>query len=205
MKLPVRKVFASKEKYLEFLTHLPASASDKALVALKGHLLVEQALKDFICKRVAKPERIRMSQTPFPALICFASSLDDGDSMNWVWRAAEKLNTVRNKLSHNLSPGRIEELEQDFISYVRVNDGEMAVAIDEVGGGYDDLALSIFQIYDRISSYPYTSPADIVRLEYEMMLRLHTSIDKLKLLDGAGELRLRHGPKPRKRWGGKPR
>lgn len=196
MNLAPRRIFSAQEKYEDFLKHLPATTADKALMALKGHLLVEQALREFVWRRVAKPERIKETQIQFSTLLDFASSLDDGDSMSWVWVATRKLNKLRNQLAHNLSPQKIEALEQDFVNYVRHHDGEMNVLVDSTELKYTDFPLAIFQIYDRIFSYPYTSPAAIERLNF-------TITKSLLALDSINELKpnnFRHGPKRRKKW-----
>jgi hypothetical protein len=196
MNLAPRKVFSAQEKYEDFLKHLPETTSDKTLMALKGHLLVEQALREFVGKRVAKPDRIKETQIQFSTLLDFASSLDDGDSMSWVWVATRKLNKLRNQLAHNLSPQKIEALEQDFINYVRHHDGEMNVSVGSAELKYTDFPLAIFQIYDRIFSYPYASPATIERLNSVIT----NSFLALGPLDQFKSNNFRHGPKQRKKW-----
>lgn len=196
MILAPRKAFSAREKYEDFLKHLPATTSDKALMALKGHLLVEQALREFVWRRVAKPERIKETQIQFSTLLDFAASLDDGDSMSWVWVATRKLNKLRNQLAHSLSPQKIEALEQDFVSYVKHHDGEMNVLVDNAELKYAAFPLAIFQIYDRIFSYPYVSKAAIERMNF-------TITKSLLALDSIGEFKtnnFRHGPKGRKKW-----
>lgn len=189
-----RKYFSTAEKFEDFLNHLPVTASDIALMALKGHLLVEQALREFIEKRVAKPELLQEKQIAFPTLLIFASSLDDGDSMNWVWVAAGKLNTLRNQLAHNLNPKKIESLERDFVKYVKDNDGEMLVPLEDPHLKYSDFPRSIFQIYDRILSYPYMSPIDMAWRNYA----ISSAMSALSSIDQAKPKH--HGPTPRKKW-----
>lgn len=196
---------SAQEKYEEFLTHLPVTASDRVLMALKGHLLVEQALREFVSKRVAKPQRLKDKQIPFAIILDFASSLDDGDSMGWVWDAAKKLNRLRNLLAHNLSPLKIEELEIEFIDYIRKHDGELSVLVDNTPVRYEELALAIFQIYDRIVSKSNHHPPDphhfSTRNEIIKDDLIRTAITKAFLaIDGNSSPSSNTGPKPRKRW-----
>jgi len=193
MELAPRKSFSPSEKFEEFLTHLPVTASDRTLMALKGHLLVEQALREFICKRVAKPERIQGVQMSFPALLSFASSLDDGDSMAWVWKAAEKLNQVRNKLAHYLNHEKIETLERGFVEYVRNNDGEMLVPLLEPLK-YSAFPLAIFQVYDRILSYPN------FKRNYGMEYAMHVALDSMRWTDLGLQQSPSRGPVDRRKW-----
>ncbi|GEM_PF-1374730 len=193
MELAPRKSFSPAEKFEEFLTHLPVTASDRTLMALKGHLLVEQALREFIYKRVEKPERLQGVQMSFPALLAFASSLDDGDSMSWVWKAAEKLNQVRNKLAHHLNHEKIEMLEAGFIDYVKSNDGEMLVPLSGPFK-YSAFPLAIFQVYDRILSYPY------FRRNYNMDFAIYSAIDSMRWGDLEAKRRSSHGPVARRKW-----
>lgn len=196
---------SAQEKYEEFLKHLPVTASDRVLMALKGHLLVEQALREFVSKRVAKPQRLKDKQIPFAVILDFASSLDDGDSMDWIWDAAKKLNRLRNLLAHNLSPLKIEGLELEFIAYIRKHDGELSVLVDNTPVSYEDLALAIFQIYDRIVSSsnhfptgPHNFSTRNAIIKNDLISTATT--EAFLAIDGNSSSSKNTGPKPRKRW-----
>jgi hypothetical protein len=196
---------SEQEKYEDFLTHLPVTASDRVLMALKGHLLVEQALREFVYKRIARPNCLKDKQIAFATILDFAASLEHADSMNWVWEAARKLNRLRNLLAHNLSPLKIEELEEQFISYVQAHDGELAVLIGNEPIEYERLSLAIFQVYDCIISRAYISPADLALIESRSSVsddRLRFAIDKALLVCDEERPRGRNtlGPIPRKKW-----
>lgn len=93
--------------------------------------------------------------------------------MSWVWKAAEKLNQVRNKLAHHLNHEKIEMLEAGFIDYVKSNDGEMLVPLSGPFK-YSAFPLAIFQVYDRILSYPY------FRRNYNMDFAIYSAIDSMR-------------------------
>ena len=182
------------EQYTEFLTHLPVTASDKTLMALKGHLLVEQALRTYISKRVPHPSRLKDKQIPFSTLIDFASSLEDDKRLEWMWEALRILNSVRNMLAHNLSPVKIEEKEAKFISFVRKNDGEFSVERNNVKLDYGQFPLAVFQLYDQlISSAPRP-----VSVKGASNNRIAEAIDNA--FKTIGNNSLRKGPTPRKKW-----
>lgn len=157
-----------QNQYMEFLNHLPTTTSDQSLIVLKGHLLVEQALRSFIGRRVPRPERIEDNQLSFAVLVDFASCLDNGDSLEWVWQASKNLNKLRNLLAHNLSHNKAKESEEKFISHVRENYGDLSIAIDGCQLKYEELPLAILKIYDSIVQYPYMHPADLARLEHRL-------------------------------------
>lgn len=194
----------AQEKYEDFLTHLPVTASDRVLMALKGHLLVEQALREFVYKRVHRSSRIQDKQIPFAIILDFAASLEYADNMNWVWEAAKKLNRLRNLLAHNLSPLRIEELEKEFISYVRMHDGELSVLVNDKPLDYGGFALAMFQVYDAIITREYVTPADLKAAEARGLLsdeRISRAINKAFLTVEEGKVYAgSQGPKPRKKW-----
>ncbi len=154
---------SKQEKYEEFLEHLPVTASDRTLMALKGHLLIEQALRDYVYNRVPKPQKLKDKQIAFSVILDFASSLDDGDSMSWVWEAARKLNKLRNALAHNLSHMKAEQYEAEFVGYVQQHDGELSVLINDKPVNYESLALAVFQLYDKLVSISLVSFAGFVR------------------------------------------
>lgn len=139
-------------QYSEFLTHLPVTALDKTLMALKGHLLVEGALRTYIHRRIPHPKRIEDRQISFATLVDFASSLEDDKKIEWIWEALRLLNTIRNKLAHNLTPQKIEEQERKFISYVQRHDGELSIEVDSVQVQYGPFPLAMFQLYDTLIS-----------------------------------------------------
>ena len=135
------------ERYEGFMSHLPEETKDKSLIALKGHLLLETCLREYIYNRVPHPERLRKKQHTFAVLIDFASSLQNDSKIEWVWKALRKANQIRNQLAHQLEPKELDTLEQDFITYVEDRDGEFSVRTDKPLK-YEKLALVYFQVFD---------------------------------------------------------
>ncbi len=143
------------EEYFKFVEHLKEEHEDSVLVVLKGHLLLEVALKEYISKRVASPERLDGVQINFSSLIYFASSLEDRNADRWLWSALRKANRLRNQLAHNLEPSGIEDLKSKFIDYVFSNSHEVAVEVNDRLLRYSKLAIAMLQVFDGLcSSYP---------------------------------------------------
>jgi hypothetical protein len=85
---------------------------DPILLVLKGHLLVEEGLKLAISNRMSNPIafdelNLTFSQTTKLARAMFQSS---NKSENPLWDAVAALNTLRNKLMHNLESGDLQPL-----------------------------------------------------------------------------------------------
>lgn len=139
------------KEYAEFLTHLPACASDKALIVLKAHLLIERALRMFIESNVHHKGKIT-EKVQFSSLVCFASALSKNSDLAWIWQASSNLNSLRNRLAHSLTPANIENMERTFIEHVNHHDGEASVFMGLEEVSYNEFSLAAFQLYDSILS-----------------------------------------------------
>jgi hypothetical protein len=138
-------------RYSEFLEHLPADTQEKSLIAIKGHLFLEVVLKEYIFERVKHPDRLRNKYISFANLIDFASSLEDNNNIQWVWKALRMANQIRNQLAHSLSPEKLDSRELEFVEYIIANDGELTVETTEELK-FEKLNLAYFQLYDVILS-----------------------------------------------------
>lgn len=147
----------SIDKIDQFMTYLPAEFGDPSLIILKGHLLLEIALKDYISKRVNFPGRLDKGQVSFSSLILFASTLEDKDGDRWLWQALKMANKIRNQVAHSLDASKLSALENAFVAYVQLNDGEFAVEVNAEELPYRPLALVFMQLFDCITG---SRPAD---------------------------------------------
>jgi hypothetical protein len=111
------KTFA---EFTRLLQHFPIKADDQVSVILKGHLLVEELLVAHVNRKLRKPEEIRSFK--FYHFLCLAKAFESDVNNQWVWAAVEKLNSIRNKLAHNLEPKGFESLLKEFIELVESND-----------------------------------------------------------------------------------
>jgi hypothetical protein len=110
-----------------FRRHFPRRSNDFTLVVLKGHLLLEESVNHLLAALLRKPEAIESASLRFRQKLCLiralapegAKSLEDPEGPGWIFRildAVEKLNTMRNKLTHHLDHPQIEALVRDFLS-----------------------------------------------------------------------------------------
>lgn len=194
------------ENYENFMEHLPYHVCDKSLIALKGHLLVETVLREYIYARVPHPDRLRSKQIQFSTLVDFASSLEDSNEIQWVWKALKKINQIRNQLAHNLSPEKFESLERDLVSYVEENDGRFSIETEIGELVYDKLALVIFQVFDVIAISVVIREHD-PELVRRLVERFSTAFENMYTLSESKERTLErkwyepsNSKKRRKKW-----
>lgn len=135
----------------KFMKYLPVDFKEHSIIILKGHLLLEMALKDYISRRVSFPDRLNKEQINFSSLVVFASSLEDREGDGWLWKALKMANKIRNQIAHSLDNPKLSQTEKDFISYVQLHDGEFAVEVNDVELPYRPLSLVFMQLFDRIS------------------------------------------------------
>ena len=93
-----------------------------SLCVLKGHLLAEELLTEYISTRLPHFEHLQIDRNHWG----FANKLELAASVSsnqhhdvWVWGALKKLNSLRNKLSHGLEPTGLDQSVQDFQQAVK--------------------------------------------------------------------------------------
>ncbi|WP_158684635.1 hypothetical protein [Pseudoalteromonas sp. T1lg48] len=99
-----------------FIAHLPLDSTDKVTVVLKGHLLVEELLTEFVGLNFSRPNKLKDARFSFHHLLCIARAISKEDSNDNLWSSIEKLNGLRNKLAHSLEPKDLEKRINDFIA-----------------------------------------------------------------------------------------
>lgn len=148
----LENVMTQEDKSLwakKLLEHLPKKG-DETLTVLKGHLLLETLLNDFIehgsFKKESKlsKERIEFSHK---INICEAFAIVNNDHL---FNGLRKLNSIRNKYSHNLEPKGIEDKTADFIEYMEEHYCQTPSQAFMVN--YDKVAISIYRLYLDLAS-----------------------------------------------------
>lgn len=103
-----------------FAAHL-SPKGDATLSILKGHLLLEEYVRELIDRKMKNPEALRESRLEFDQCLSLARALTGDEFPDWIWKALKKLNKLRNDLAHNLEPKGFEDRVKDFISFVGGN------------------------------------------------------------------------------------
>lgn len=106
------------------MEHMPVG-DEPSLAVLKAHLLVEEQLWGVVSARLASRGELfsrfekRFQYSRDVALIAEALVPSDDVEFHdaqWVWIAIEKLNSVRNRLAHELEPAGVKERMTDLVN-----------------------------------------------------------------------------------------
>jgi hypothetical protein len=109
-------VNAGEEEDFEerFRRHLPRSR-DLALIVLKGHLLMEEAVERLLASLLVNPAALEKIDISVFVRLRLVRALLPAREIYDVLDAAEKLNTLRNKLAHHLEHPHVERLANEFV------------------------------------------------------------------------------------------
>jgi len=87
-----------------FASFLPADDEHPLeILVLRGHLLIEEELRNLVMKKCAKPDVFRFQdRTSFRGLLTLCEALYGPAIPTWLWTVLRDLNQVRNSLAHRL-------------------------------------------------------------------------------------------------------
>lgn len=109
------KIDAEAEVRIERVRkHLPLG-NDLTLIALKGHLLAEEALDDLIRFYCKQPEHLDDIEIRFFVKARMARALSGHIVWTGLWPLIDALNAVRNDLAHNLESSKLRDRVMKFI------------------------------------------------------------------------------------------
>lgn len=105
--------------YNELADHLPQEDADPVLIILKGQLLIERLVRKFIVSRLPNPEAFDKIQFTAAHCIAIAESMClKNAEPAWLWMQVKDLNSIRNKLAHNLDYESVEPRINNFVSTI---------------------------------------------------------------------------------------
>lgn len=150
---------------VKFSKYYPLS-EDLTLQVLKGHLLVEEMLLELFWLKLKQPKVLEGSsgaRFDCHQVICLVEAMSPQSSkLDWVWKAAKKLNSLRNKLAHNLEPKGVDHKVTDLVNYVSNNSSDAVSTARKSDPSASDLMLSIMAIGATLSVLKDTSAQTIV-------------------------------------------
>jgi hypothetical protein len=124
------------QDFERFRTHFPENG-DLTLQLLKGHLLVETALREIFEAQLFHPKALtgeRGTQLTCHQIICLTEAITPvSQNMPWLWVALRRLNTIRNDLAHQLQPKDLEQRLSSLIEYVEKSGPDFAGKLEEFG------------------------------------------------------------------------
>jgi hypothetical protein len=110
------KIDAEAEIRIERVrNHLPAG-NDLTLIALKGHLLAEEALDDLIRYYCKQPEHLDDVEIRFFVKAKVARALAGHIVWTGLWPLIDALNSVRNDLAHKLESPKLRDRVIRFLN-----------------------------------------------------------------------------------------
>lgn len=98
-----------KKKYGRLAVEHFKNISDSILFTIKGHLIVEENLRDLVGLHFLNPEFLRQGNFGFNQILSIAKAIffdiskQDVDITS-VWEALHAINALRNALAHQLEP-----------------------------------------------------------------------------------------------------
>ena len=141
--------------------HFPVDA-DMTLQILKGHLIIEEALREIFELLLISPGALQGEKgASFNChqIICLVEALAPkrSDKMKWVWSAAKQLNNLRNDMAHKLNPQGLDSKIQSFLRNVRESDPEVRAQFQNSGAPeslHFAMAIStLFGLFSRMRSH----------------------------------------------------
>jgi len=122
--------------WLRIEQHYPDGA-DLTLQVLKGHLLVEELLREIFAMLLTYPDALKGNRgTSFEChqIICLVQAMTKHSSLEpWVWDASKRLNGIRNDLAHNLEPRSLDEKVKSLIKFVTHDNPTVKTVLDRLG------------------------------------------------------------------------
>ncbi|OCH03898.1 hypothetical protein A6E09_18380 [Aliivibrio fischeri] len=101
-----------------FFEHFPMEG-DILIQVLRGHLLVEEVLRELLKLHMKNPGAIKgTSGASFDChqVICLNDAfIDTPKKLSWVWNSAKKLNKLRNDLAHKIPTEALTHKVNDYI------------------------------------------------------------------------------------------
>lgn len=126
----------SKAALARHQSHFPSGA-ELSIQVLKGHLLVEELVRELVRARLPHNEALEgESGASFTChqMICLAQAIaPNSDALPWIWRAAKKLNNIRNKLAHRLDYAVLKKDVETFTSYCVREQPDIKVDMEATG------------------------------------------------------------------------
>jgi hypothetical protein len=127
--------------------HYPIGA-DMTLQVLKGHLILEETLRELLDALLTTPSALKGEKgASFSChhVICLVHAMAPPpvNGVAWVWASAKQLNNIRNELAHKLSPAGLDSKVQTFVETVRKSDPAVTSHFGEHSSRDKEFAMSV--------------------------------------------------------------
>lgn len=144
------------QAFQRFLRVLP-QGKDQELVLLKGHLLIEEQVRQIVDERLKSPGALIDTRIDCHQAICLAQAFFPVDFQPWLWAALKKLNTIRNDIAHKLEPKGLSDKINDFIT-------SFPSGFADAPANADRFELTLWSMFVAVSDLVETPSAQVIAL-----------------------------------------
>ncbi|MDY6992789.1 MAG: hypothetical protein SVR94_09335 [Pseudomonadota bacterium] len=153
----------SQKDFIKFWSHISLNTGDETLIVLKGHLLLEDLMSEYCSSKVEDEKPFNEARLSFAQLICMVKAMQKIKPSEWVWPAVKKVNALRNKLAHKLTPKDYEKSRDEFIDFVKKSQ-ESEKLFTSFKKKHEHLAVAIFIVHTALSVNLRFKPHGILTL-----------------------------------------
>jgi len=101
---------------------------DPTVLVLRAHLLIEERLRDVVARVCRSPDELDQARLSFHQILCLCRAIA-GRHEEPAWAFMARLNEVRNRMSHHLDPGDLDELVGSVAAKLKIK------YVEAIGGG----------------------------------------------------------------------
>jgi hypothetical protein len=103
---------------LRFLKLFPKTR-ELEITILKGHLLIEENLRELIDMKLPSPQALEDARLTTHQVICLAEAFFGPQADRWFWDILHRLNKLRNDIAHKVQPRDIAERMREISEGVK--------------------------------------------------------------------------------------
>ena len=111
------------KKIVQCFEYLPSERGLEYII-LKGHLLAEEEMLNYIKRAMPNPISITEERFSFYQLIQIVKAMRPTGADLWLWEALQKLNSLRNEMAHNLQPQGFDRRVKQLIKIIEQKAGK---------------------------------------------------------------------------------
>jgi hypothetical protein len=114
--------YSFDQKMISFwrFTELLPKGPDPDLTILKGHLLIEERLRELIDFKLPFSQALEDAHLSAYQVICLAESFFSQQTDPWLWDVLKKLNKLRNDIAHKIEPSSIDQRMKEISATVKI-------------------------------------------------------------------------------------
>lgn len=116
-----RKIFnklpESQLDSINFFVNTMPKDDDITLIVIKGHLLLEQQVRNIFISSFNNPEALKKSKFEISQIINIVEATFEKNVQNeYLWKCVKKLNNIRNDIAHNIENKGLKNKIEDLVA-----------------------------------------------------------------------------------------